>query len=141
MIRPRCGQAALAWLIWAKEVEAGAAYIDRALVLNQNLAASWNASGWVRMYLGESASAIEHFERAMRLSPLDPLTYFFSTGMAFAHAFAGRYDEAISWATKALHEQPNWATALRVAAMPMLFRIGWSKRGRRWPACARSIPR
>jgi len=108
------GGLSLAYL--AKEVEAGAAYIDRALVLNPNLAASWNASGWVRMYLGEYASAIEHFERAMRLSPLDPLTYFASTGMALAHAFAGRYDEAISWATKALHEQPNWATALRVAA-------------------------
>jgi TolB-like protein/Flp pilus assembly protein TadD len=108
------GGLSLAYL--GKEVEAGAAYIDRALVLNPNSAASWNASGWVRMYLGESASAIEHFERAMRLSPLDPLTYFASTGMAFAHAFAGRYDEAISWATKALHEQPNWATALRVAA-------------------------
>jgi TolB-like protein/Flp pilus assembly protein TadD len=109
------GGLSLAYL--GNEVEAGAAYVDRALVLNQNLAASWNASGWVRMYLGESASAIEHFDRAMRLSPLDPLTYFFSTGMAFAHAFAGRYDEAISWATKALHEQPNWATALRVAAI------------------------
>jgi TolB-like protein/Flp pilus assembly protein TadD len=109
------GGLSLAYL--AKEVEAGAAYIDRALVLNPNSAASWNASGWVHMYLGEYASAIEHFERAMRLSPLDPLTYFASTGMAFAHAFAGRYDEAISWATKALHEQPNWATALRVAAM------------------------
>ena len=69
------------------------------------------------MYLGVYASSIEHFEQAMRLSPLDPLTYFASTGMAFAHAFAGRYDEAISSATKALHEQPNWATALRVAAM------------------------
>src|SRR5262249_35249289 len=77
----------------------------------------WNASGWVRMYLGEYASAIEHFERAMRLSPLDPLTYFASTGMGFAHAFAGRYDEAVSWATKALYEQPNWATALRVAVI------------------------
>jgi TolB-like protein/Flp pilus assembly protein TadD len=109
------GGLSLAYL--AKEVEAGAAYIDRALVLNPNSSASWNASGWVHMYLGEYASAIEHFERAMRLSPLDPLTYFASTGMAFAHAFAGRYDEAISWATKALHEQPNWATALRVAAM------------------------
>src|SRR5262245_370326 len=108
MIRPGCGQAALAWLIWLRRSRAGAA--------NPNLAASWNASGWVRMYLGEYASAIEHFERAMRLSPLDPLTYFASTGMAFAHAFAGHYDEAISWATKALHEQPNWATALRVAA-------------------------
>src|SRR5262245_29379185 len=109
------GGLSLAYL--AKEVEAGAAYIDRALVLNPNLAASWNASGWVRMYLGEYASAIEHFERATRLSPLDPLTYFASTGMALAHAFAGRYDEAISWATKALHEQPKWGTALRAAAM------------------------
>jgi hypothetical protein len=53
----------------------------------------------------------------IRPTTLDPLTYFASTGIAFAHAFAGRYDEAISWATKALHEQPNWATALRVAAM------------------------
>jgi adenylate cyclase len=53
----------------------------------------------------------------IRPTTLDPLTYFASTGRAFAHAFAGRYDEAISWATKALHEQPNWATALRVAAM------------------------
>ena len=53
----------------------------------------------------------------MRLSPLDPLTYFASTGMAFALAFAGRYNEAISWATKALHEQANWATAPRVAAI------------------------
>jgi tetratricopeptide (TPR) repeat protein len=69
------------------------------------------------MYLGEYASAIENFERAMRLSPLDPLTYFASTGMALANAFADRYDDAISWATKALHEQPNWATALRVAAV------------------------
>ena len=43
--------------------------------------------------------------------------------MAFAHAFAGRYDEAISWATKALHEQPNWATALRVAAMACLREV------------------
>ena len=53
----------------------------------------------------------------MRLSPLDPLTYFASTGMALTHALAGRYDGAISWATKAVHEQPNWATALRVSAI------------------------
>jgi hypothetical protein len=53
----------------------------------------------------------------MRLSPLDPLTYFGCTRMALAYACAGRYDEARSWATKALHEQPNWATALRVAAV------------------------
>ena len=109
------GGLSLAYL--GKEVEAGAAYIDRALILNPNSAASWNASGVARMCLGESAKAIEHFERGMRLSPLDPLTYFAFTGMAFAHACAGRYDESVSWATKALHEQPSNAQALRVAAI------------------------
>src|SRR5262249_40254498 len=39
------------------------------------LAAAWSASGWVRIFLGEPANAIERFERAMRLSPLDPLAY------------------------------------------------------------------
>jgi len=53
----------------------------------------------------------------MRLSPLDPLSFFAFTGMAYAHAFAGHYDEALSCATMALHEQPNLATALRVAAI------------------------
>jgi tetratricopeptide (TPR) repeat protein len=37
-------------------------------------------------------------------------------GMAFAHFFAGRYDEAASWAEKALREQPSWIPALRTAA-------------------------
>ena len=62
--------------------------------------------------------------RGRGLSPLDPLTYFASTGMAFAHAFAGRYDEAISWATKALHEQPNGPRHCGWRRWPMLFRIG-----------------
>jgi adenylate cyclase len=40
------GGLSLAYL--AKDAEAGAAYIDRALALNPNLAAAWSASGYVR---------------------------------------------------------------------------------------------
>jgi adenylate cyclase len=101
----------------AGELETGAAHVERALALNPNLAAAWSASGWVRIFLGEPTEAIERLERAMRLSPLDPLAYFACAGMGFAHLFAGRYDEAVSWARKARHEQPNWAPALRVAAI------------------------
>jgi tetratricopeptide (TPR) repeat protein len=101
----------------ASELETGAAHIERALVLNSNLAAAWSASGHVRIYLGEPADAIERFERAMRLSPLDPFAYVACAGMSAAHLFAGRYDEAISWARKATQEQPNFATAWRVAAI------------------------
>jgi tetratricopeptide (TPR) repeat protein len=101
----------------AGELETGAALVERALALNPNSAAAWSASGWVRIYLGEPADAIEHFARAMRLSPLDPLAYNAYVGMSFAHLFAGRSDEAASWARKAIHEQPNWASAWRLAAI------------------------
>jgi Flp pilus assembly protein TadD len=37
-------------------------------------------------------------------------------GMAFAHFLAGRYDEASSWAQKALHEQPDFPAANRILA-------------------------
>jgi tetratricopeptide (TPR) repeat protein len=37
-------------------------------------------------------------------------------GMAFAHFLAGRYDEAASWAERALRVQPNWVAAWRNAA-------------------------
>jgi adenylate cyclase len=99
------------------EHETGAAYVERALTLNPNLAAAWSASGWVRIYLGEPADAIERFAQAIRLSPLDPLAYVACAGMGFAYLFAGRYDEAVSWARKASHEQPDWAGSWRVAAI------------------------
>ena len=54
------------------DLDGGAAYIDRALVLNPNLALAWFVSGWVKVWLGEPEVAIEHEARAMRLSPHDP---------------------------------------------------------------------
>ena len=108
------GGHALAW--FTRDLDAGAAYIDRALVLNPNLAAAWNLSGWVRAYRGEIDLAIEHHKRGMRLSPIDPALYNMHVGMAFAHFLARRYDDASSWAQKALQEQPNYPTANRILA-------------------------
>jgi Flp pilus assembly protein TadD len=60
--------------------------------------------------------AIEHLQRAMRLSPRDPLMFTMQGVTAFAHFFAGRYEEATSWAEKAFWERPNILATLRVAA-------------------------
>jgi len=88
------------------DVEVGATLIDRALLLNPNLAEAWHFSGWVRIYLGEPEIAIEHLTHAMRLSPVDPLTFVALMAIAFAHFFAGRYEDASSWAEKALAASP-----------------------------------
>ena len=115
------GGFALAYVV--HDVEVGAALIDRALQLNPNLAEAWHFSGWVRIYLGEPEVAIEHLAHAMRLSPLDPLTFVAQMAIAFAHFFAGRYDDASSWAEKALatsppglRERPVYHPALLIAA-------------------------
>ena len=97
-------------------LEAGAALIDRALALDPNLAAAWHVSGWVRIHLGEPEAAIAHMARAMRLNPLDPMLYGMLNGTAAGHFLAGRYDDASSWAEKALREDPTHAPAMRMAA-------------------------
>ena len=98
------GGFALAYVV--HDVEVAAALIDRALQLNPNLAEAWHFSGWVKIYLGEPEVAIEHLAHAMRLSPLDPLTFVAQMAIAFAHFFAGRYDDASLWAEKALALSP-----------------------------------
>jgi TolB-like protein/DNA-binding winged helix-turn-helix (wHTH) protein len=108
------GGHALAWFV--RDLDAAASFLDRALVLNPNLAAAWNLSGWVRAYRGELGLAIEHHARAMRLSPLDPAVYNMQVGTAFAHFLADRYDDASAWAQRALHEQPNYPAANRILA-------------------------
>ena len=52
----------------------------------------------------------------MQLSPFDPLMHNMQSAMAFAHFFAGRYDEAVSWSARVLNERPHSGHGLRVAA-------------------------
>jgi adenylate cyclase len=96
--------------------EAGAALIDRALVLDANLATAWFLGGWVRIHLGQPEAAIASFSRAMRLNPLDPFCFAAQTGTAAAYFLAGRYDDASSWAERAARERTTFSSALRIAA-------------------------
>jgi tetratricopeptide (TPR) repeat protein len=107
------GGYALAYV--AGDVDAGLAFIDQALALNPNLAAAWNYSGWIRIMLGEHQSAIDRFERALRLSPRDPTVFHMRTGIAYANFLAGHYDTASSAARDALRDQA-WLGGLRVLA-------------------------
>jgi TolB-like protein/class 3 adenylate cyclase len=105
---------ALAYVV--RDLEAAAGLIDRALVLNSNLAEAWNFGGWVKNFLGEPEVALERFARAMRLSPLDPRVTAMRVGTAYAHFFLGRYDKAASWAAMALQDNPDLQPGLRIAA-------------------------
>ena len=105
---------ALAYVVG--EAEGGAALLQRALALNPNHALAWLYSGWALVWRGSTDEASKRIMHAMRLSPFDPsLSHAFS-GIAHAHFHAGRYDEAVAWAEKALRERPGSATAARITA-------------------------
>jgi len=92
----------------------GMSSIERSLALNPNSAIAWSAEGYTQYFINRPERAIDAFERAIRLSPLDPLGYLFTGGLAFAHFAARRYGEAMKWTDGALGEQPRFPPAVRL---------------------------
>ncbi|WP_429211688.1 winged helix-turn-helix domain-containing tetratricopeptide repeat protein [Metapseudomonas resinovorans] len=91
----------------AGDIDGGIALLDRARLLNPNLAPAWYLGGILRALRGETDTAIENLTHAARLSPLDPEMFRMQIGMALAHFFAGRFDTAADWAEKALGNLPS----------------------------------
>jgi len=139
----RTDAVALAWSAHALghvvgDINTGIGLIDHALRLNANLAVAWQRSGWLRVYAGDCEVAIEHLNRAIRLSPLDPLMHLAHSAKAFASFLLGNFDEASAQAERALHLRPEWPPALRVLAMSQA-RAGREQHARHTMARLRSL--
>jgi hypothetical protein len=72
--------------------------------------------GIVHCYANRPEAAIPAVERAMRLSPLDPLGSSFKSAFACALMLAGRYEEATEWVDRSLHDRPHSHFAVRIKA-------------------------
>jgi adenylate cyclase len=118
------------------EIDKGVGLVDRALRLNPNLMEAWLSSGLVRLVLGEWDLAIDHFARAMRLSPFDPMLFMMQGGTATGHFSTGRYDEATAWIAKSIAENPKNLSAWRIAAASNALAGTTSKRRTRWRVSA-----
>jgi adenylate cyclase len=89
---------------------------DRAVTLNPNSYQTWNCRGWVYKVAGQPEEAIRSFERAMRMSPVDPQQFTALTGMGFAFIELRRFDEAIIAGKKALRHNPWYPGPYRCLA-------------------------
>ena len=84
------------------QFDLGFAAIEKALAIDPNSAWAWTRSGYLNVYIQCPDRAIEHFRRAIRLSPLDPLHYNALFGIGAAHFAKGGYSEAVKSVEKAL---------------------------------------
>jgi TolB-like protein len=106
--------AALAFV--AGDLDTAAVYIDSALALNPNLAWAWLSSALVRVWRGEPAVAIEHANRAMRLSPQDVQVFVMQFAIGLSHFLEGRFSEALTWAEMASRAQPDHVPSIALVA-------------------------
>jgi len=97
---------------------------DRSFALSRSSALALGFSSIVRAWNGDDATAVEHAERAIRLSPLDPLLYLPYVGLAYAHFAAGRFDDAATAASRASQSNPKFTIphVLHAAALANLGR-------------------
>jgi adenylate cyclase len=118
----------------AGELDDGAAFVDRALALNANLAAAWGFSGWMKICLGDFETGLKHVAMAMRLSPLDSRIFAWQHYTGLAHFCAGSYDDAALWSEQALRSQPNFASGMRtlVASHALAGRIAEAEKAMTW---------
>lgn len=91
-------------------------YIERAIALDTTFAWAWTRLGYALAYSGRPAEGLESFEKAIALSPEDPIQFNAFAGLATCQFLLGRYAEAAHWAAQALHGRPGMVWAYRLLA-------------------------
>ena len=86
----------------AGENETALTALDRAIELNPNYALAYAQRGFVLAWLNRPDEAIASAERAIRLSLNDPTVFEPHNALCLAYLAADRYEEALSWADRAL---------------------------------------
>jgi adenylate cyclase len=92
----------------SRDHDSALAAVDRATMINPNSAVVLGFDALTRCLCGVYDKAIEHAEKALRLSPMEPLIYHAASALALACLFIGRNDEAVSHARRAIEGNRNF---------------------------------
>jgi adenylate cyclase len=101
---------------FGKKPAEAAELLDSALRLNENSAFAWAMSALTCAYQGRADEALDRLRNVWRLSPFDPLNFYFWIVAGIAEFVAGRYGEAIVWLRKSKRGNPRFIACLRMLA-------------------------
>ena len=92
------------------------AWLDRSTDLSPNYAQGTYARAWAQTLLGRGEEGQRHADRAMALSPVDPLRYAMLATRALSHLVRGEDAAAAAWAERAAREPGAHALIAVIAA-------------------------
>ena len=103
--------------VLTRDHDAALAAVDRATMLNPNAAIVLGFDALTRCFCGVYDQAIEHAEKALRLSPFEPLGYHAALALSLAYLLTARAEEARTYAYKAIEGNRNFAFAYCALAL------------------------
>jgi adenylate cyclase len=85
-----------------KDLDGAAQRYELALAANPNDSLAWLFSGVLHSFRGDGAQALSSSDKALALSPLDPMLYFYQSLAATAALSAGDYERVVTLAKASL---------------------------------------
>ena len=104
-----------------KDFDLAFRHFETALRINANAAPAWLWSAAAQAWIGNGSQAIEEINKAMALSPYDPLMYAYSGNAAMAYLVDGQYERAIECALRSLRENRTYTSAYRQLVMALVL--------------------
>jgi len=107
---------------WSRhDLDAAERRLAQALAANPNEPLAWLWSAMTHAWRGNGAEAVPRADRALSLSPLDPMIYFFNSLASTANLVGERYERAIELAERSLRENCLHTPSLRSLAVAQVL--------------------
>lgn len=104
-----------------KDLDAAGARYAAALRANPNESLAWLFTGTLRSWRGEGGAAAEAADHALRLSPLDPMKYFYDSLAGTAYLAGGDYRRAIDLCRRSLRANRLHTSTYRALAIAQVL--------------------
>jgi Flp pilus assembly protein TadD len=94
---------------------------ETALRVNPNGAPAWVWSAAAHAWIGNGCRAIEEINRAMALSPYDPLMYAFTGIAGVAFLAGGQYERAVECGLRCMRENKTYTSAYKLLVIALVL--------------------
>lgn len=112
-----------------KQFDVAESRYELALSVNPNDSLAWLLLGTLFAFKGKGKDAVRNTKHAIKLSPLDPLRYFYDSLAATAALSAGQYERACELATRSLRLNRAHTSTLRALAIAQ-WQVGHAEQAR-----------
>jgi tetratricopeptide (TPR) repeat protein len=107
---------------WSRhDLDAAERGLTRALAANPNEPLAWLWRGLTHTWRGYGVEAVQCADRALTLSPIDPMIYYFNSLAGMASLISESYERAIELSTRSLRENRLHTPTLRTLAAALVL--------------------